>query len=233
MPPATTRAATTGAATTAEAVTTRAAAPPRRPSRADAGRNYDRLLLEARRAFAELGAEVSLDVIARQAELGSATLYRHFPTRELLLEAVYRSEIEDFHASAADLLARRPPGDALVAWLHSVTDQLAALQGLRRLLVAALSDHGSEPPPWCRTTLEAAAARLLEAAQRSGELRPDLDPTTLLRLVNALAVVGESSAGQARPDRLLPLLIDGLRPRPTAPAAGPPAIQAAIPAARR
>jgi len=186
----------------------------RRPMRADARRNYDRLVAAADAAFTEHGAEASLEDIARRAGVGIGTLYRHFPTRMALLEAVYLSRVEALCAQAEDLRAAQPPGDALAAWLRALATHNITYRGLKGLILAAMQDEGS-PLRTCRSLLVSAAADLLGPAQQAGAVRPDIEPTELLKLVHAVVVASEYAPDHAaQADRLLTVMLDGLRHQP-------------------
>ena len=187
--------------------------PARRPMRADARRNYEQLLVVARSAFAEHGIDASLDDIARRAEVGNATLYRHFPTRQALLEAVHRDQIEALCAEAQTLLAAPSPAEALTTWLRAVAAHGSTSRGLLATLTAALHDGGSDLSG-CRTAIFTAASNLLTRAQRARAVQPDITVSQLLKLVNAItfATEGEPDGG-AQAEQLLKLLMDGIRSR--------------------
>lgn len=191
-------------------------APAQPPMRADARRNYERLLTVARTAFAEHGIGASLDDIARRAGVGNATLYRHFPTRQALLEAVHREQIEALCTQADELLAAPSPGEALTTWLRSVVAHGSTSRGLLAALTVTLQNEGSDVS-WCREAMFAAATALLDRAQRSHAVRPDTDVSQLLKLVNAIAFVTEHEVDAGRQaEQLLSLLMDGLRSRESA-----------------
>ena len=181
-----------------------------RPLRADARRNYERLVVAAREAFTEHGAEAHLDDIARRANVGPGTLYRHFPNREVLLAAVYRDDVEALTARADELAERLPPWDALDAWLRLQLEYIKAKRGLGSAVKTMLSND-SETLAWCRDTMRAALRRLLTSAQEAGAVRADVDATEVLRLVHGVGIASEPVPDQA--DRLLTLVLDGLRPR--------------------
>lgn len=184
-----------------------------KPMRADARRNYERLLAEASLAFAERGADASLDDIARRAEVGSGTLYRHFPTRRDLLEAVYVDSVEELADQAVEFKAsERAAGDALTEWLQKLAEQMMRLSGLKSLLGAAMADSGTPVVTTCCGRLEEAAGDLLAAAQQAGQVRADLETAELLRLTHAVATAAglgsnEASAGVGR---YLSLMLDGI-----------------------
>ena len=190
-----------------------------RPMRADAQRNYTKLLDAASAAFLEHGADdVSLEEIARRAGVGIGTLYRHFPTRQALLEAVYRDQVELLEARAEELLKTEPPGDALADWLRALMRFSSTKHTLTSALLAGLGKD-SELLSSCSKVIRGAADALLARAQEAGVVRPDADSGDVIRLVHAVNIAtqrGPADPGQA--DRLLALILDGLRPQ----AAGPP-----------
>jgi AcrR family transcriptional regulator len=162
-----------------------------RPMRADARRNRQRLLAAARTAFTEHGAEASLDDIARRAGVGSRTLYWHFPTRQALVEAVYRAQVEDLCARGYELLDTLPPDDALAAWLRAMADYIATKRGLASAMKAIMDDQGSQVFAASKEAMYAAATALLTRAQEAGTVRADADAQDLFRLVHAIAVATE------------------------------------------
>ena len=183
--------------------------------RADAQRNYQRLLTAAAAAFAERGADdASLEEIARRAGVGIGTLYRHFPTRQALLEAVYRDQVETVRAAAEEQLHSDAPGEALAAWLRVLVDFSSTKHSLTTALLATM-DRDSELLSSCSAVIRGAAEALLVRAQEAGAVRADADAKDLMRLVHAVnlaAQYGPPDPG-AR-DRLLGLILDGLRPQP-------------------
>jgi len=183
----------------------------RRPMRADARRNYERLLVAARTAFTEHGADASLDDIARRAGVGPGTLYRHFPTRQALLEAVYRDGVEAICGRAYELLDAMPPEEALAAWLRAMADYVATKRGLAMALVASLGEEGSKLFASCKQAMIAAGTAVLDAAKDAGAVRPDIDIKDVLKLVHAIGAATEQAPQDA--DRLLSLVLDGLRRR--------------------
>ncbi len=184
--------------------------PLQRPQRADARRNYEKLISAAREAFTEEGSSASLEEIARRAGVGIGTLYRHFPTRQDLLEAVYVEEVKALCRSAADL-ANKPPWDALVAWLHRFVEYLAAKQALAQELFAYV-DHDADVFQSCRTSLYAAGEPLLARAQKAGEVRGDTNIFEIVQLVVGITKVQTTEPGQA--ERILNMALDGLRHQP-------------------
>ena len=196
--------------------TTAVAASPERRLRSDAVRNRDRLLATAREAFEQRGPDVALDDIAKSAGVGIGTLYRHFPTREALLEAVFRDRIDGITALGDELLDAPDAFDALTSWLHANLTNASACKGLAGAVVIDLldvdvdgADGGDEPA--CEH-MRSIGAKLLERAQAEGTARRDVDAEDLVRLVNAL-VSATDDVDERTPlaDRLFALMIDGLR----------------------
>src|SRR5689334_18461894 len=146
--------------------------PAPRRMRADARHNYALLLTAAAAAFAEHGPDAPLDDIARRAGVGIGTLYRHFPTRYALLEAVFLDSIEALGAEAEELLDAPSPGDALATWLRSLLVHNLTQRGLKEALMMAA---GSELASSCKTQMRAAGAALLARAQQAGAVRPDIE----------------------------------------------------------
>lgn len=185
-----------------------------RPMRADARRNYDRLLAAARDAFAAQGTDASLDDIARNAGVANATLYRHFPTREALLEAVFHDRVDLLCGQAQELLSLPSPQEALVTWLRALIVHVTTYRGMAGLLMSTGRDQALTS---CREPIRVAGAALLTRAQESGDIRPDLGTTQLLTLTHAIALATEHSPAKA--DELLELVMDGLRTGRTPPGA--------------
>ncbi|MFD8482049.1 TetR/AcrR family transcriptional regulator [Kitasatospora sp. NPDC059673] len=177
-----------------------------RPRRADAARNFDALLAAAREAFAEHGAEASLEDIARRAGVGIGTLYRNFPTRRHLFEAVYANEVEDLGRVAAGLVGQ-PSWDALITWLHRFVDYAMTKRAIREAL------QGEESGVFfaCRQSMYDAGTPLLLRAQQDGTVRTDMDMDDLLRLVSGIASVAFPDDKQRA--RVLAIALDGIRPR--------------------
>lgn len=191
--------------------TTDTPAPARRPMRADARRNYERLLAAANAAFAKQGPSACLEDIAQDAGVGIGTLYRHFPTRQALLEAVFRDRIEALSAEAEDLLDAPSPGDALATWLRAILVHNVTQRGLKEALMIG---EGSELVASCKTQMRSAGAALLARAQQADAVRPDLDIGDLLRLVYGIALATEQAPeGTDRAERLLAIMMAGLRQR--------------------
>ena len=184
-----------------------------RPMRADARRNVERLLAAAKETFLERGADAPLEEIARRAGVGIGTLYRHFPTREALLEALLRDSFEALRAEADRLLTSPSPGDALATWLRAFASHATTYSGLVAALNASLRDGGSGLCMWCRT-VNAAGGELLARAQAAGVVRPDVSADDLLILANAITWATEQAcANPEQADRLHALVMDSLRCR--------------------
>jgi AcrR family transcriptional regulator len=188
----------------------------RGPLRADARRNVDRLIAVAREAFAERGAEASMDDIARRAGVGSGTLYRHFPTKAALIEAVYRDGVETLCARGDELLVTRPPTDALFEWLRALVDYVTQKRGLARSLLSSIDTSALFAETHAR--IAATGGAQLARAKAIGAVRPDVELMDVIRLASAIAAAGEQSPeGAALSDRLLRLAFDGLRATPGLP----------------
>ncbi|WP_444950706.1 TetR/AcrR family transcriptional regulator [Micromonospora ureilytica] len=187
----------------------------RRPLRADARRNYLRILTAAESVFAEQGAEASLEEIARRAGVGSATLHRRFSSRRALLLAVFADGIEALCERAQALTEEAGPGPALTTWLRALAAYTATHRGLAvSLLPAGPGLEPSEPDNTCHSMLNAAGGRLLARAQDAGAVRPDVSLADLLTLVNAIAFATEGAGDPGDVDRLLVLALNGIQPRP-------------------
>jgi AcrR family transcriptional regulator len=178
--------------------------------RADARRSRAKLLEAATAAFAETGADAPLEDIARRAGVGIGTLYRHFPTRVDLQAAVYRSQVETVCAAADEYMISATPDQALAGWLRAMAAYLATKRGLSRVLVEAIGKD-SQLITSCWSAMSDAAERLMTRAQREGNLRDDIKPIDVLRLVHGVVIATEQAPGET--DRLLGLMLDGLRAR--------------------
>jgi AcrR family transcriptional regulator len=183
--------------------------PRARPKRADAQRNHDRVVAAAREAFADRGASTSLEEIARRAHVGIGTLYRHFPTRQALLEAVYVDEVTALCRSAADL-AELPPWEALVGWLRRFVAYMATKQALAQELLNYV-ERDSDLFHNSRAALYAAGGPLLERAQQARVVRTDTDLTEVIQMVGGIAKIPSGDPGQI--DHILAIALDGLRYR--------------------
>lgn len=181
-----------------------------RKPRADSLRNRELLLVAAKAAFTETGAEAPLEDVARRAGVGIGTLYRHFPTRETLVAAVYAREIEQLAASADALLAERPAGQALGDWLNLLIDYMAT----KRVVAPALrADPGEGSRLYASSgpTILATLQRLTEAAHAAGDIRPDIGFDDILRMMSGLSQGYEQPGWDASARRLLGVMMDGLR----------------------
>nr|WP_040750027.1 TetR/AcrR family transcriptional regulator [Nocardia transvalensis] len=179
--------------------------------RADARRNYERIIECARAAFAEHGPEAPLDDIARRAGVGPGTLYRHFPQRDALIEAVYRSSIETLSARAHELAETRPPAEALEQWFRAQVDFVMDKRSLAATLKAAI-DRSSETFTLCSSLIVDAATTVLRPAQEAGLVRDDIQPRDLLRLGHGIGAACETAPDAA--DRLIAVTLAGLYTQP-------------------
>src|SRR6202050_913823 len=185
--------------------------PAGRKPRADAQRNRERILEVAQRAFTRSGANTSLDDIAREARVGPGTLYRHFPTRQELLQAVYRSEMEKLAAAEGKLAQSMPPIEALRAWLLLFVDAIETKQ----IIAAALNTLIGDPKKVFAASyaqIHEALRALVKRAVKSGDIRRDLDPIDLLRALIGVANVASGPDWQQSAKRLVDILITGSRP---------------------
>jgi AcrR family transcriptional regulator len=183
---------------------------PRKP-RTDAQRNRLHILEVAKEAFTRFGADASLDDIAKQAGVGAGTLYRHFPTRDALIEAVYRSEVEKLAAAEGKFTETMPPVEALRAWMLLFVDHIAAKQ----IIAPALNSLVGGPSKLfegSRGLVQGAIDALVKRAIKSGDIRPDLVPFDLLRALIGVAHVASGAGWQQSARRLVDILIAGSRP---------------------
>ena len=182
-----------------------------RPKRADARRNYEKVLTAAREAFLEGGEATSLEEIARRAGVGIGTLYRHFPNRQALLEALYAGEVEELSRSAAELDGE-DPWQALSLWFERFIAYLAT----KRALAGELLNYMDTNAPLfqaCRKSMFAAGEPLLKRAQESGAVRPDVDFGEILQMVMGIGKIPTTDPAQT--ERMLRIALDGLRYRPS------------------
>lgn len=180
--------------------------------RADARRNHDQLVAAARLVVAEQGADASLRDVARRAGVGLGTLYRHFPTREALFDALLRASFDELTARAGELDASAAPADALVCWLRQAVGVAHAYRGVTAAMMAAIADPDSALHTSC-VTMRAAGTRLLVRAQESGAARPDMDGVDLFALIGALAWLGDQPALAPRAGHLFDLIADAILKR--------------------
>ena len=180
--------------------------------RADAIRNRERLIVEAQRFFSAGDARVSLEDVAQAAGVGIGTLYRHFPTREALVEAVYQTELDALAADAEPLLAAHPALDALRMWMDRYARFVAAKHAMRDALRIALTSSTASPPG-TRARVRTIVARFAAAGAADGTIRADVEPddVTLCLAGAVLMTATGTDADQLR--RVLNLVLDGLRPR--------------------
>jgi AcrR family transcriptional regulator len=182
-----------------------------RKPRTDAQRNRERILEVAKEAFTRSGADTSLDDIAKQAEVGPGTLYRHFPTRDALLEAVYRIEVEKLAAAERELSQKLPPVEALRAWMFLFVDYIATKQIIAPAL-NTLVGGPSKVYEASRSQVQGAIDALVKRAIKSGDIRKDLDPFDLLRALIGVSNVASSPDWKQSARRLVDILITGSRP---------------------
>jgi AcrR family transcriptional regulator len=186
-----------------------ATAPTRKP-RVDSARNRQLLIDAAKAGFAESGLNVSLEEVARRAGVGIGTLYRHFPTREAVVEAVYRREVEQLAEAVPQLLETSPAGDALHKWMHLFVDYIAT----KRLIAPALGAAASRTSTLHATSAELimhAISTLVKRAIASGNVRKDIDPSDLLRALVGVSYGNPNEGWEASARRLVDILMDGLR----------------------
>ena len=183
-----------------------------RPLRADAQRNRDRLLAVAVEAFSHDGPDVTLDAIAKQAGVGIGTLYRHFPTREALVEEAYRNELARLCDAVPELLRALPADQAVRAWMDRFVDYMTAKRGMLDALRVVVASGGN-PFSESRQRLSAAIGTLLEAGATNGTLRSDVQPVDVLASLSGVSLTAGQPAQREQARRLLDLLMDGLRYR--------------------
>lgn len=182
-----------------------------RPLRADAVRNRQKLLTAAREMFDEAGTDASLEEIARRAGVGVGTLYRNFPTRIELIEAVYRHGVGELSESADRLGAQLPPRDALEAWLLQFVDYARTKRGLSGALRAALGDGTSTVFSDVHDQLTTSGGALLQAAQADGSVRSDVETMDVLRAVSGVCLAAPDTQDPDKTTRAMRLVLDGLR----------------------
>src|SRR5580704_15037797 len=182
-----------------------------RKPRADAQRNRDRVLEVAKEAFTRLGADASLDDVAKQAGVGAGTLYRHFPTRDDLINAVYRSEVEKLAAAEQKFGETMPPMEALRAWMLLFVDYIATKKIIARALNNLVGGTSKVFEASYNQIWDAIRA-LVKRAIKSGDIRKDLDPIDLLRALIGVSHVASSPDWQQSARRLVDILITGSRP---------------------
>jgi len=182
-----------------------------RKPRTDAQRNRERILEAAKEAFTRHGANASLDDIAKEAGVGAGTLYRHFPTRDALIEAVYRTEVERLAAAERKFTETMPPVEALRAWMLLFVDYIAA----KHIIAPALNTFvggASKLYEGSRAQIQGAIDALVKRAIKSGDIRKDLDPFDLLRALVGVSNVASAPDWQQSARRLVDILLTGSRP---------------------
>jgi AcrR family transcriptional regulator len=190
---------------------TSAATKTARKPRADAQRNRERILEVAKQVFTRRGAEASMDEIAKRAKIGPGTLYRHFPTRDDLLAAVYISEVEKLAEAQRKFSAELPPVEALRAWMLVFIDYIAA----KKIIAPALNAMAGGPSRVFQQTnrlMEEAANALASRAVASRDLQPDVDPMDMLRAIYGVSSAGSTDDWPAKARRFVDILIQGSRP---------------------
>ena len=191
-------------------VTVKAEERPARKPRADAQRNRERLVDAAKAAFAEAGADVSLEEIARRAGVGIGTLYRHFPTRDAVVAAVYRREVQQMADAARRLLTSETPGEALHEWMRLFVDYIAT----KKVIVSAFGSIPTGPTEVSASSglrLIDAITLLVERARTAGDIRTDADPNDILRALIGFTYGASGPGWEASARRLIDILMDGLR----------------------
>lgn len=200
----------TGAAQVAQAGATESPVTAARPLRADAARNRQKLIDVATTAFTTDGVDVPLEDIARRGGVGIGTLYRHFPTREALVLAVYQHQIDQLRRASEELPTRYPPADALHEWMRSFVRYAEIKRGvvaLLRTLLEARSDVLDD----ARQTLRSSAQRLIDAATTAGTIRSGVDAPELIRAIGGICMVTDRPGDDATALTLVDLVFDGLR----------------------
>jgi len=187
-------------------------APARKP-RADSARNRQSLIDAAKAGFAEFGLNVSLEEIARRAGVGIGTLYRHFPSREAVVEAVYRREVEQLAEAVPRLLETSPAGEALHKWMHLFVDYIATKRLIAPSLAAAAS-RGSSLHASSVELITGAITTLVKRAVAGGDVRKDVDASDLLRALVGVSYGNPDVGWEASARRLIDILMDGLRASP-------------------
>lgn len=183
---------------------------PQRQVRADARRNREKILSAAARLFADHGLDTHLDRIAREAGVGAGTLYRNFPSRESLVEAVYRHEVAELCDSATTLLAEEPPLEALRAWMRLFLDYATTKHGMIDAL-RAIAATGSNPYGDSRELIQRALSALMDACTEAGTIRTDIQVTDIGAALEGIALTSARPDQRDQAERLLDLTLDGLR----------------------
>ena len=181
-----------------------------RPLRADARRNRDRLIEVATTAFTDSGVDVALEDVARRAEVGIGTLYRHFPTREALVMAVYRKQVDDLEVAAQQLPLSHGPAEALRLWMRGFVEYGAVKRGLV-VLLRTMMETDTDLFDHARATLRESAEALMAAAADAGEIRPDFSAADVIRALGGICMATDRPDAGAAALTLVDLVFDGLR----------------------
>lgn len=181
---------------------------PERPLRADARRNYEQIVAAARETLREQGAAASLDEIARRAGVGIGTLYRRFPTRLALLEAVYREDVDSLRQRTDELVATAGPWEAVESWVHAFMDYASTKRALFAELVEAVG-RDSELLTYSRSVISGTAEQVLGRAREAGVVRPDVQPADLTRLIGGCSMMGP--VDDAQRERVVAIVLAGIR----------------------
>ena len=182
-----------------------------RPLRADARRNRDALIAAATQAFTTRGVDSSLEEIAAQAGVGIGTLYRHFATRDALIEAVYRSALDRLCDGVRERLDQGRPDEVLADWMQRMVDHVATKKGMAQALKAASTADTSELFAYAHQRLRDTLQLMLDAGAEAGTVRADIAPADLLRAISGICLVTDQPDWRAQAGRLVDLLMDGLR----------------------
>jgi AcrR family transcriptional regulator len=181
-----------------------------RPRRADAQRNYDRILAETRQAVVEFGSDVALEEIARRAGVGIGTLYRHFPTRQALFEATFLDEAAELTEKAEDLLTEPEPMAALEQWFRAHMDMGIRSRSMGPSVLTAKHTEGTEIQLAC-VGMREAGQRLIKRAQADGLVRPEVELTDVLRLLSGVLTANQSQPDADQLERMFQLVMAGIR----------------------
>jgi AcrR family transcriptional regulator len=184
---------------------------PTRKPRADSARNRQSLIDAAKAGFAEIGLNVSLEEIARRAGVGIGTLYRHFPSREAVVEAVYRREVEQLAEAVPQLIERLPPGEALHQWMHLFVDYIATKRLIAPSLTSAVGSRSTALYASSSELINGAISTLVKRAIDRDEVRRDCNASDLLRALIGVSYGNPDPGWQASARRLIDILMDGLR----------------------
>ena len=188
---------------------------PQRPLRADAQRNRDKILAAAVRVFTEEGLDAHFERVAKEAGVGTGTLYRNFPTREALIEAAYRNEVARLCDAVPELLAAEKPREALRTWMGRFVDYATAKRGMADALRAVVAS-GGDPYGRSRELIQDALATLMEAGTEAGVFRTDILPGDMFAALAGIALTSAAPDQRAQAERLLDLTLDGLTRLPPA-----------------